>query len=449
MRRSHVLAFIGCLPLTQLVQAQVTVADAGPDQDLCLNSAFLEGNAPANGETGVWTLVSGNLYFTDPTDPQTEVTGIAYGQNVLQWTITDGVETTSDLVIITLYEVDFPPADAGPDQVIVGPPMTAQLQATPVIFPFTGQWSIVAGSGTFADPTDPNTEFVGDAIGVNVLQWSCDYSPCGGIASDQVTIEFVQGPVTVANAGPDQELCDENAFLEGNDPGAGETGTWSIVSGLATIDDPTDPNSQITAQGPGVIVLRWTITDGTNTTTDDVAIWIYDADAPQAYGGEDVVIQIPQTYVVLQAGPFSWPTTCVWTLVAGTGTIGAPNEATTYYSGAGLGLNILQWTCDNGPCGISTDEVVITVEEAMALGWRPELSGIVVVFDPHNERLSITAPENIDRVIITDQMGRLVLDRSVNTRSASLDISQLPVGVYTLRAKTSGADGSERFAIVR
>lgn len=257
--------------------AQVTIADAGPDQDLCINNAFLEGNTPASGETGVWTLLTGSLTFTDPTDPQSEVTGIAYGQNTLQWTISDGMETTSDLVVITLYEVDFPPADAGPDQTVFIPPGFVQLQATPGIFP---------------------------AI-------------------------------------------------------------------------------------------------------------------------------------------------CQWAIVSGTGNISAPNDAYAIYTAGGIGVSVLVWTCDYNGCGTTSDQVVITVEEAMALGGIPSTTGPRAVFDPGTGRLSITAPENIDRVIIADSMGRSVLDRSMNARSASFDVPRLSIGAYVIRVMMDDMTFTDRLVIVR
>ncbi len=277
MRRFRIMVLAMFLPLSQMTQAQVTIADAGPDQDLCINNAFLEGNAPANGESGVWTLLAGSLTFTDPTDPQTEVTGIAYGQNALQWTITGSGGVSTDLVLITLYEVDFPPADAGPDQTVFTPPGSVQLQATPGIFPAVCQWAIVSGTGVISDPTD----------------------------------------------------------------------------------------------------------------------------------------------------------------------------ASAIYYGGGIGVNVLIWTCDYNGCGTTSDQVVITVEEAMALGGIPSTTGLRSAFDPGAERLWITAPENIDRVIISDEVGRVVLDRSMNTRSASLDVSKLSIGVHLARIMLDGSLFSERFVIVR
>lgn len=78
-----------------------------------------------------------------------------------------------------------------------------------------------------------------------------------------------------ANAGPDQTLavCATTTSMNATAPAGGYTGTWSVVTGTATITTPTSRTSGIT----GLIIntsttLRWTVTNGTCTTTDDVVI---------------------------------------------------------------------------------------------------------------------------------------------------------------------------------
>ncbi len=263
---------------------------------------------------------------------------------------------------------------------------------------------------------------------------------CSGTLSAQVTI---------ADAGPDQELCSSNAYLQGNAAGVGEVGSWSIISGLAAIMDNQDPGSQITATGFGVIVLRWTITDGVNTSSDDVAVWLYDGNAPWADAGPDQTVIIPPNSAQLQGSPYVFPMNCFWTIVAGVGVISDPTDPFAVYFGGSIGQNILVWNCDNGPCGSSSDEVAITFEEATALGWIPAMSGIHVAYDRPMGQLAIIGHTDIDRVIIHDQSGRVVLDGSMNTRSSSLDVSQLAIGAYCLRVMAHDTLYAERFVIVR
>jgi uncharacterized protein (TIGR02145 family) len=80
---------------------------------------------------------------------------------------------------------------------------------------------------------------------------------------------------TTAAAGPDQNLPCGNTTttLAGNTPTVG-TGTWSVVSGTATITTPSSPTSGVTGLVvPGTATLRWTISNPPCTpSTDDVII---------------------------------------------------------------------------------------------------------------------------------------------------------------------------------
>ncbi|MEP1069032.1 MAG: PKD domain-containing protein, partial [Crocinitomicaceae bacterium] len=71
------------------VDADATIADAGADQDICVDNTTLAGNIATSG-TGVWTLVSGSGTITTPSSPTSGVTGLGAGANVFEWTITNG-----------------------------------------------------------------------------------------------------------------------------------------------------------------------------------------------------------------------------------------------------------------------------------------------------------------------------------------------------------------------
>jgi len=69
----------------------ITYANAGPDQTLCPGSGTLAANAPAAGETGLWTIVSGTgISITTPSSPTSAITVSQNGSSTvtLRWTIT-------------------------------------------------------------------------------------------------------------------------------------------------------------------------------------------------------------------------------------------------------------------------------------------------------------------------------------------------------------------------
>ncbi|MBX7226340.1 MAG: T9SS type A sorting domain-containing protein, partial [Chitinophagales bacterium] len=95
----------GCGSRTDTVHitkiAEATLADAGENMLICSNSTTLQGNTPLVG-TGLWTLISGNCTIENPEDPQTIITNIQSGQNILRWTISNmNCPANYDEVIIT------------------------------------------------------------------------------------------------------------------------------------------------------------------------------------------------------------------------------------------------------------------------------------------------------------------------------------------------------------
>ncbi|MBK7381987.1 MAG: T9SS type A sorting domain-containing protein [Flavobacteriales bacterium] len=187
---------------TLLLYAQVRSADfAGPNQFICGTSTIMGANALGAGETGYWTVLAGTADFFNANAPNTPVTGLSYGENVLQWTILAPGGPVSDQVSIWCYNSAMPLANAGPDQVASAPPGTAQLSGSTPIAPGVCFWVVVAGTASIANPTDPNTTVSSLGVGQNVFSWSCDNGPCGS-SSDVVVIEASE-VIGIEEAGSD------------------------------------------------------------------------------------------------------------------------------------------------------------------------------------------------------------------------------------------------------
>jgi PKD repeat protein len=88
----------------------------------------------------------------------------------------------------------------------------------------------------------------------------------------------VQPQVPVANAGTDAVLCNQPAFqLQGNDPGANFTGTWTVTSGQTGVTFTNANQFTTTANGlqpSQVYTFRWTITGAAQCTAqfDEVQV---------------------------------------------------------------------------------------------------------------------------------------------------------------------------------
>jgi len=89
-------------------------------------------------------------------------------------------------------------------------------------------------------------------------------SVCSIAYTNSITVHIVQ-PVTIANAGPDQLICNSNtaSILSANNPIVG-SGVWRLVKGSSELffTDATFPNTTISGLKPGNYQLAWTIDNG-------------------------------------------------------------------------------------------------------------------------------------------------------------------------------------------
>jgi len=162
-------------------------ANAGMDQEICGQSTVMDANVPMPGESGLWTVVSGNATFVDDTDALTLVDDLAFGENILQWAFTDGNGTSLDSVLVMAYDTTI--VFAGVDTILSLPNTSYQLGASLPPNLVTCFWTFLQGTGVITDPTDPNAYVVGLNLGNNILQWNCTIGPCG-VFSDQVILNL-------------------------------------------------------------------------------------------------------------------------------------------------------------------------------------------------------------------------------------------------------------------
>ena len=355
----------------------VSGSNAGPDQSYCLptTTATMAANAPAAPAQGTWTRISGTGTITSINSATSTITGLSVGENVFRWAISNGpcpVNPPNDLVSIFIYDSNAPAANAGPDQQLCTPTTATALAGNAPVFPATGQWTVTAGSGIFADATDPTTSVSGLGVGVNTFRWRINNGPCANpITQDDVSITVFNTDNAVANAGPDQELCTptNSATLAGSAVIAPATGTWTLISGSGTIVSANSPSTQITGLAVGDNIFRWTVSNGAcvnPTTTDDVRIRVFNSTNPVASAGPDQELCSNANSTVLSGSNIILPASGTWTLVSGGGTIVTPNSPNTAVNNIPVGVSVFRWSVSNGPCanGSTQDEVSITVYES-------------------------------------------------------------------------------------
>jgi gliding motility-associated-like protein len=352
----------------------VSGANAGPDQSYCTpnTSTTLAANAPPTPAQGTWTLVSGTGSIASIHSANSTVSGLTVGENKFRWTINNGpcpVNPPSDEVSIFIYDAGAPGANAGPDQQLCTPATSTTLAGNNAVFPGTGQWSVVAGTGTFVNATNPGTSVSGLSVGVNTFRWSLNNGPCANpLTQDEVSIIVFNAANPVANAGPDQDLCTPTltATLSGSSLIVPATGTWTLISGSGTIVSPNSPTTQITGLAVGDNIFRWSVSNGpcaNSNTQDQVRIRVFDQNNPVANAGPDKELCSGSNTTTMAGSSLIYPATGTWTLVNGSGLITTPGSPTTTITGMGVGVNTFQWTVSNGPCNnsLTNDQVSITV----------------------------------------------------------------------------------------
>jgi predicted outer membrane repeat protein len=217
--------------------------------------------------------------------------------------------------------------------------------------PYTYDWS---GSGS---GSDPRTNLAAGTYNVTVT----DNAGCTRTHSATVT----NLTPTTANAGSDQTgvtTCGlTQVTLAANSPSVG-TGAWSVVNGTGgSFGNASSRTSTFSGTAGSTYTLRWTISNGSCTSTDDVVI-TFNRSPTTANAGSDQTgaATCGLTQVTLAANTATVGTGA-WSVVNGTGgSFGNASSPTSTFTGTAGSTYTLRWTISNSPCTASTDDVVIT-----------------------------------------------------------------------------------------
>ncbi|WAC42517.1 immunoglobulin domain-containing protein [Pedobacter sp. SL55] len=94
---------------------------------------------------------------------------------------------------------------------------------------------------------------------------------CYSAIRTPVTVTFYAKPT--ANAGPDQRRFNTVFTMVANQPAVG-TGTWSVVTGSATIANPSAYNTSVTITSGDKVELRWSVNNNGCMVADEVKLFI-------------------------------------------------------------------------------------------------------------------------------------------------------------------------------
>ena len=251
--------------------------------------------------------------------------------------------------------------------------------------------------------------------------------------------------VAQADAGPDQYICGNSTLLQANTLAAGETGFWDGGASGAVFVDASDPLTEVSNLPYGVSELTWVHIAPTGASSDVVAIWAYDAAMPYADAGPDQVIMAPPNFAYLTGSPPIAPAVCYWTVIAGTCTISEPSNPNTIVYAGSTEETVLQWSCDNGPCGASSDLVLIQMMLSTGLEDANTTRPKGFAYNPGTRELHILNGTTVDALEVFDSRGRCISSTNAGSRTVSL-VDQ-PEGFYIARATVDDRTVVQRFVI--
>lgn len=235
--------------------------------------------------------------------------------------------------------------------------------ATPTISGTAGTFSSTAGLSI--NSTTGVVNLSASTAGTYTVTNSASSS--GGCTSSSTASITITAAPTTANAGADQTgsaTCGlTTVTLTGNTPSTG-TGAWSIISGTGgTVTTPSSPTSTFTGTAGTTYTLRWTISNGSCTSIDDVIITFSQNPTTSNAGADQTGSATCGLTTVTLAGNTPSVGTGAWSILSGTGgTVTTPSSATSTFTGSAGSTYTLRWTTTNGACS-STDNVIITFNQ--------------------------------------------------------------------------------------
>jgi gliding motility-associated-like protein len=177
------------------------------------------------------------------------------------------------------------------------------------------------------------------------------------------TVSIVVNPQpSAANAGSSQTICVSTGSLSlnGNVPAVG-TGTWSVLSGTATIIVPSLPNSQVIGLAAGTHTFKWSIGNPGCTASTATVNVIVNALPTPALAGTSQTLCINDPTTILNANvPVVGAGT--WSVLSGGGSISNPTLSSSGVTSLLPGTTVLQWKIVNGVCAPSTSTLSIQVD---------------------------------------------------------------------------------------
>ncbi|MBL7915564.1 MAG: T9SS type A sorting domain-containing protein [Bacteroidia bacterium] len=212
-----------------------TTALAGSDQSFCASpSATLAGNTALVG-VGSWSVVAGSATVTNPSDPNSGVTGLSNGLNTFRWTIDNAVCGNSNFDEVDILNNVLPTASlSGTADICNGNSTTLSIVFTGSA-PYTYSYSNgVSTFGPFTTSANPENVVVSPSATRTYSLVSVDDNFCAGSVSGNAVVTVTQAPPagTIAAVNAPAVACVGQVVTVTTNAVSGAAGyTWSGPAG--------------------------------------------------------------------------------------------------------------------------------------------------------------------------------------------------------------------------
>jgi gliding motility-associated-like protein len=345
---------------------QPVQADAGVDSLVQCNTNTFTMNAVAASPApsiGKWSLYPGSaasFNTTDSTNIHAVITLPAGDTATAIWTVTNGVCSSYDVILLKNYEAPAP-TDAGPDSIKHCNDDVFNMTATAPLLPTAyGVWTLSNTNATIAPADTSNPLAVirvpaGDSV---IATWTVKNGTCS--TSDIIKLVNYQQP-TAAAAGTDARQCATAAFtMNANTPDVtGAVGTWTLpaaTTATITAGDEHKPNAVINVPVGVTVTATWTIANGVCSSSSDVILTNDSLPAPAAAGPSQVHCN-DSSFIMAGNTPSVTTATGLWTLLPGAAAVITPgdeNKPDAQIIVLAGDTATATWTITNGNCSTSS-----------------------------------------------------------------------------------------------
>lgn len=356
------------------------------------------GGANGDAASGVTTDNAGHVYICGATNSATHIAS--------PWAYQPGYGDSTDAFIARFNFCVTPTVDtiSGPSLVCIGSTVTLSDLTT------GGSWSAI---NTLATVDAGSGAVTGMTSGMDTILYAVA-NTCGTTRMPHViAIGTFAGHIS-----GDTALCaGSTTYLSADVSGGSWSSSASTIATVAT-------TGIVTGISGGNTTISYTVTNACGTGSTLTHLTVNPLPFAGTITGLDTVCVGQTIFLSDTASSGVWGATTFNTLVTSSGAV----------IGMTIGADTVLYIVSNG-CGSDTARKAITVIVCPDDVNEPgaATASTIIYPNPATDGITISSSNNIGNVIISDITGHIFINTGSNQRSAYINVSELPNGIYLVK----------------